>query len=53
MTRTFDAIVIGSGPGGLTAGALYAGRGHQVLVLERAKHFSRRSPRPGGHTAGV
>jgi all-trans-retinol 13,14-reductase len=31
----FDAIVIGSGVGGLVAGALYARSGRSVLVLER------------------
>jgi all-trans-retinol 13,14-reductase len=33
--RHFDAIVIGSGLGGLTAAALYARTGRRVLVLER------------------
>ena len=31
----YDAIVIGSGLGGLTAGALFARHGKRVLVLER------------------
>ncbi len=39
MTRKFDAIVIGSGLGGLTAGALCAGAGMKVLVLERNETF--------------
>jgi phytoene dehydrogenase-like protein len=39
MARHFDAIVVGSGLGGLTAGALYAQAGHQVLVLERNDAF--------------
>jgi all-trans-retinol 13,14-reductase len=39
MSGNFDAIVIGSGLGGLTAGALYARAGHRVLLLERNRHF--------------
>jgi all-trans-retinol 13,14-reductase len=39
MSRQFDAIVVGSGLGGLTAGALYARAGHRVLVLERNQTF--------------
>lgn len=39
MSQQFDAIVIGSGLGGLTAGALYARAGHKVLVLERSHNF--------------
>ena len=35
----FDAIVIGSGLGGLTAGALAAKRGDRVLLLERHTLF--------------
>jgi phytoene dehydrogenase-like protein len=37
MARHFDAIVVGSGLGGLTAGALYARSGARVLVLERSE----------------
>ncbi len=39
MARTFDAIVIGSGLGGLTAAALCARGGRRVLVLERNETF--------------
>ena len=39
MSRQFDAIVVGSGLGGLTAGALYARAGYRVLVLERNQTF--------------
>jgi len=37
--NNFDAIVIGSGLGGLTAAALYAKQGKRVLVLERHDKF--------------
>jgi all-trans-retinol 13,14-reductase len=39
MTGSFDAIVIGSGLGGLTAAALFARTGQKVLVLERNQAF--------------
>lgn len=39
MDNKFDAIVIGSGLGGLTAGALYARTGARVLLLERNTAF--------------
>lgn len=39
MEDKYDAIVIGSGLGGLTAGALYARDGKRVLVLERNTSF--------------
>ena len=35
MTNEFDAIVIGAGPSGSTAGALLAQQGYKVLMLER------------------
>jgi all-trans-retinol 13,14-reductase len=37
--RRLDAIVVGSGLGGLTAAALYARAGRKVLVLERNDTF--------------
>jgi len=39
MHDDYDAIVIGSGLGGLTAGALFANAGHRVLVLEQNDTF--------------
>ena len=39
MDDNFDAIVIGSGLGGLTAGALFAHHGKRVLVLEQNETF--------------
>jgi len=39
MSSNYDAIVIGSGLGGLTAGALYAKQGKKVIVLERHLKF--------------
>ena len=39
MARDFDAIVVGSGLGGLTAGALCARAGMKLLVVERNEAF--------------
>ncbi len=39
MRDQYDAIVIGSGLGGITAGALFAKQGKRVLVLERHDKF--------------
>lgn len=39
MRDDYDAIVIGSGLGGLTAGALFAHACHRVLVLEQNHSF--------------
>ncbi len=39
MAERYDAVVIGSGLGGLTAGALYAHAGKRVLLLERNANF--------------
>ena len=32
-----DAIIVGGGPAGSTAGALLAEKGHDVLILEKEK----------------
>jgi flavin-dependent dehydrogenase len=37
MEFSYDAIVIGGGPGGSTAGTVLAQAGHKVLVLERER----------------
>jgi len=37
--QEYDAIVIGSGLGGLTAGALFSHAGHSVLILEQNESF--------------
>ncbi len=39
MSKSFDAIIIGSGLGGLTAGALFARAAGNVLLLERNASF--------------
>ena len=39
MGRRFDAIVVGSGLGGLTAAAVSPRTGRKLLVLERNKNF--------------
>jgi len=39
MQRNFDAIVVGSGLGGLTSGALCARAGMKLLVVERNEVF--------------
>jgi phytoene dehydrogenase-like protein len=43
---SYDAIVIGAGPNGLTAAAVLAKRGRKVLVLESAGEI-------GGHTRAI
>lgn len=51
MERDFDALVIGSGMGGLAAAALLARRGWRVCVLERhgtIGGFTHSFRRPGG-----
>ena len=37
-TQICDVLVIGGGPAGSTISALPAGRGYQVIVLEKAHH---------------
>ena len=39
MSDSYDAIIIGSGLGGLSAAAALANRGKRVLVLERLSNF--------------
>ncbi len=39
MHDDYDAIVIGSGLGGLTASALFTHAGHRVLVIEQNDTF--------------
>src|SRR5688572_11230442 len=36
-TKSYDAIIIGAGPGGSCAGAILAEYGHRTLILEREK----------------
>ena len=36
-TQHYDAIIIGGGPAGAATGAILAGHGHKVLILEREK----------------
>ena len=50
-TNDFDAIVIGSGLGGLSCGAAFARQGFKVLVLEqhdKAGGYATSFKRPGG-----
>jgi geranylgeranyl reductase family protein len=49
MTERFDAIVVGAGPAGSTAGRLLARDGARVLLLDRAT-FPRDKPCGGGIT---
>lgn len=37
MSQSFDAVIVGGGPGGATAAAHLAGRGRRVLVVDKAK----------------
>ena len=42
MSDRYDAVVIGGGAAGLSAGALLANEGKRVLVLERSRHLGGR-----------
>jgi phytoene dehydrogenase-like protein len=44
MTECVDAVVIGGGLGGLSAGAVLAGQGRRTVILEQG-------PAPGGFAA--
>ena len=35
-TQTYDAIIVGAGPGGATAAAFLAEQGHRVLLLDKS-----------------
>jgi flavin-dependent dehydrogenase len=37
METNYDVLIIGGGPAGAASGALLAGKGHRVLILEREK----------------
>src|SRR3954467_10217682 len=36
-TQAYDVLIIGAGPAGSSAAAIFAEKGHRVLVLEREK----------------
>ena len=38
-SRTFDVVIVGGTPGGLTAAIAAARRGHRAVVLERTAHL--------------
>jgi len=38
MAKAFDAVVIGSGVGGICSAALLAHAGHRVLLAEKRRH---------------
>src|SRR5512136_174237 len=53
---TYDAIVIGAGLGGLSAGAAFSRQGFKVLVLEQHRvpgGYASAFTRPGGFTFDV
>ena len=53
MVEHYDAIVIGSGLGGLTAGAMFAHVGKRVLLLERNASFGGAAATGGRATGGM
>ena len=46
MSRDFDAIIVGSGPGGSTAADVLTAAGWSVLIFERGKNFLVNTEKP-------
>ena len=38
--NTFDAVIVGGGPGGATLANIFASRGIKVALIERQKDFT-------------
>ena len=52
-TASYDLIVIGSGPAGLTGAAFASARGKRVLLLEKEARFGGKLPLSGGGRCNV